>query len=89
MKPSLAVLILLSTLMTSAQACPVCFGAKGDPVVDAAGFAILFLLAVVVSILGGVIAFVLTLAKRSQRYQQQLQEGEAEWIDLTKTSSRN
>jgi len=70
---------LLGLTPGNAFACAVCFGAKGDPVVDAVGIAILFLLGFVGCILAGIVAFAVTLARRSRRYQQQLQEGEAEW----------
>lgn len=71
----------------SAQACAVCFGAKGDPVVNAAGFSILLLGAFILSILGGIIAFMITLARRARRYEQQQQEGEAEWGDVPQLES--
>lgn len=51
----------------AAPACSVCFGAKGDPVTEAAGAAILFLLAVVACVLGGIVAFAVRLAARSRQ----------------------
>lgn len=70
-------------LPASSFACATCFGAVGDPVVEAVGWAILFLLGFVACLLGGILAFCLTLAKRSRLYRQQLQEGEAEWAPLS------
>ncbi len=75
-------LALLAMMTTAATACPTCFGAKGDPVVESIGWAILFLLVMIIGTVGGIIAFFVNVAKRSSRYEQQLQEGTAEWGEL-------
>lgn len=72
---SVVLILSSSTLM----ACPNCFGAKGDPVVESVGWAIMFLLVVILGTLGGIIAFFVNVAKRTQKYEQYLQEGKAEW----------
>lgn len=72
---------------TSVFACAVCFGAADDPVVNAAGFAILLLGVFILSILGGILAFAFTLARRARRYEQQQQEGEAEWDSVPQMES--
>lgn len=60
--------IYLAATSTS-QACAVCFGAEGDPVVDAAGYAILFLFIFVAAMLAGVIGFFYVMMKRSSEHQ--------------------
>jgi len=72
-------LILLSLTAQSAMACPNCFGAPGDPISMSIGKAIMFLLVVVMGTVGGILAFFVSVARRTQKYEQQLQEGDAEW----------
>jgi hypothetical protein len=52
-----------------AEACPVCFGAEGDPVTEAAGFSIMFLFVFVVLMLSGVVGFFYVIMKRSSEHQ--------------------
>ncbi|MEM1157588.1 MAG: hypothetical protein AAGH72_04960 [Verrucomicrobiota bacterium] len=65
--------------MHGLHACPNCFGAPGDPISESIGMAIMFLLVVIMGTLGGIIAFFMNVAKRTKKYEQQLQEGTAEW----------
>ncbi|MEM6884183.1 MAG: hypothetical protein AAF571_04070 [Verrucomicrobiota bacterium] len=75
----ISILILLSLSANSLMACPTCFGAPGDPISMSIGKAIMFLLVIVMGTVGGIIAFFVSVARRTQKYEQQLQEGEAEW----------
>lgn len=50
-----------------AEACSVCLGAKGQPVTEAAGGAIVFLLAVVVCVMAGFGAFAMRLFLRGRK----------------------
>lgn len=49
------------------EACAVCFGGKGQPVSEAAGGAILFLLGLVACVLAAFAAFMVYLAMRARR----------------------
>jgi hypothetical protein len=53
-------------LPTNAQACAVCYGAADDPMVKGMNSAILFLLAAIGSILLGVIALTIYIARRAK-----------------------
>jgi len=75
----LSVAALLSLSVNSVMACPNCFGAPGDPISESIGMAIMFLLVVVTGTVGGIIAFFVSVARRTKKYEQQLQEGTAEW----------
>ncbi len=81
---ALSVLALLSLTMNSVMACPNCFGAPGDPISKSIGIAIMFLLVVIMGTVGGIIAFFVSVARRTKKYEQQLQEGEAEWGEALK-----
>jgi hypothetical protein len=59
-------LFLLVNLPSVARACTVCFGAPGSAQTEAAGWAIAFLLATIVTVLGCVAAFGIYLYRRSQ-----------------------
>lgn len=52
---TLFVAILSLTIVSSAEACSVCFGAKGHPVTEAAGGAILFMVVVIQTMLASII----------------------------------
>jgi uncharacterized protein involved in response to NO len=58
---------LLLALSGMAIACPVCGPGPGQKASDAASNAILFLLAVVLLVIGGIVSFAVTLALRSSR----------------------
>jgi hypothetical protein len=73
--------LILATTSGAVMACPTCFGAKGDPVVESMGMAIMFLLVIIMGTVGGIAAFFVSVIKRTRRYEQQLQEGNAEWGD--------
>ncbi|MGF1678929.1 MAG: hypothetical protein ACFCUX_07020 [Candidatus Methylacidiphilales bacterium] len=73
---------LIWVTTSDAVACVACFGAKDDPVVNAVGWAILFLLGVVAMVVGGAAALFISIARRTRKYQQQLQEGTDEWIEV-------
>lgn len=57
---------LFALLPAAAQACPVCFGAADSSDSQALGIAIVFLLGVLAVVLGGLVAFFICLARRSQ-----------------------
>jgi hypothetical protein len=65
----LLAVVLGAALMAprGAEACAVCFGAKGQPVTEAAGGAILFLLGLVACVLASFAAFMIYLAVRARR----------------------
>jgi uncharacterized protein involved in response to NO len=65
--------LLLLILGAGAQACPVCGPGPGQQASDAASNAILFLLAVILLVMGGIISFVITLANRSRKVARQNQ----------------
>ncbi|MDD5263110.1 MAG: hypothetical protein PHD76_14805 [Methylacidiphilales bacterium] len=52
-----------------ASACAVCFGAAGEKATDAAANAILFLLGVIVTVMGGIAAVAVTLYLRARKHQ--------------------
>lgn len=56
---------LLAWAPVEAMACPACFGAKDDPFTKSIGLGILFLLAVVGSVLGTIAGFFFYLARRA------------------------
>ena len=66
--------LLFSLSARAATACATCFGAADSPQTKAANMAILFLLAVVVAVLGGVATFFLRLL----RNEAPLEEAEHE-----------
>lgn len=63
--PALLLAVLLDP--AAASACSVCFGEKGSQANLAAGQSILFLLAIIVSVLAAVVAFFVVLARRAAR----------------------
>lgn len=66
-KRSLFVLLLvLVSVHTSLQACPVCYGNAESAEVEGARWAILFLLGVTGMVLTGIISFVLRMRKRAR-----------------------
>jgi len=67
--PLLIGLLLFAGMSVPAQACSVCFGAKGDPVTEAAGISIMFLFVFVMVILSGIIGFFWTIFKRTSDHQ--------------------
>lgn len=65
---ALSVVVAMAALAPrGAEACAVCFGAKGQPVTEAAGDAILFLLGLVGCVLAAIIAFIVCLVLRGRR----------------------
>ena len=80
----ITVTVLLALSTNALMACPNCFGAPGDPISKSIGFAIMFLLVIVTGTVGGIIAFFVSVARRTKKYEQQLQEGQAEWGDELK-----
>ena len=54
-----------------ALACPVCFGASDSPTAVALNWAILFLLGLTGTVLGGFVAFFVHLAKRAKLARQE------------------
>ena len=68
--PALAAASLVSLAASGhAMTCPVCFGAKGDPINDYLGVAIMFLLVFVLGILASVVAFFVMSAIKSKRLE--------------------
>ncbi len=59
---------MLFFLPTTAQACAVCFGAPDDPVVQAIGQSILFLLVCIMLVIGTIMAFFIHLMIKSNRH---------------------
>jgi heme/copper-type cytochrome/quinol oxidase subunit 2 len=62
--PGLMLAVLVSVPMDAA-ACAVCFGNAEDPITKSIAWGILFLLAVIVSVLGGIAGFFIYLARRA------------------------
>jgi hypothetical protein len=72
----------------TATACTVCFGASDEPATKAISWAIIFLLGVVGGILGGLIAFMVYLGKRSSAYaKKEAAEQNLLKIDLSETET--
>ena len=69
----MALLAFLS-LPSTASACAVCFGNSDSPWAKALNWGILVLLFVVLSVLGGIVAFFVHMAKRSRMAQLAAQE---------------
>lgn len=59
--------VALGAVPFGAEACAVCFGGKGQPVTEAAGGAILFLLGLVACVLASFAAFMVYLAAKGRR----------------------
>jgi len=57
----------LISLFYTLLACATCMGDSGSPQVQAAGSAILFMLAVLALVFGGMVAVVVSVARRSRR----------------------
>jgi hypothetical protein len=64
-------LVLLLLPADPALACPVCFGPADSPMVDGVNIAILFLLGITGSVLGGFVAFFVHLARRARQVREQ------------------
>jgi len=62
---SIALLFLLAISPSHAWACAACYGQSDSPLAQGMNWGILSLLAVVVTVLGGVAAFFVYLARRS------------------------
>jgi hypothetical protein len=60
------IIMAILWLPTNAQACAVCYGAADDPMVKGMNSAIFFLLAAIGSILLGVIALTIYIARRAK-----------------------
>lgn len=58
--------LLFILTQSLASACPVCFGAEGDPATEGLNFAILTLLGVTGTVVGGFVSFFLRLKRRSR-----------------------
>jgi hypothetical protein len=72
----------------SATACTVCFGASDDAATKAISWAIIFLLGIVGGILGGLIAFMVYLGRRSSAYaKKEAAEQSLLKIDLSETEA--
>ncbi|MDX6766837.1 MAG: hypothetical protein SFU85_08595 [Candidatus Methylacidiphilales bacterium] len=54
---SLGLFLLLSLAATPAHACAMCFGAKGDPVNEAIGMSIFFMIGVIAFVLLAIVGF--------------------------------
>ena len=61
--------VLLLALPCSASACAVCFGNSDSPWAKALNWGILVLLFVVLTVLGGIVAFFMHMAKRARMTQ--------------------
>ena len=48
-------------------ACPVCIGAPGHQTTEAMGWAVLFMLGVLLPVLGGFVGFMIYLVRRAER----------------------
>ncbi|HUF61314.1 MAG TPA: hypothetical protein VMN36_04510 [Verrucomicrobiales bacterium] len=48
-------------------ACPVCFGAPGHQTTEALGWAVLFMLGILIPVLGGFLSFMIYLIRRARR----------------------
>ena len=66
-----------------ALACPVCFGAAEAPLIDGARLGVLVLLAILVAVQGGFVAFFVYLHTRAKRMADS--ELDSEWSELQKT----
>ncbi len=64
---SLFTLVLLSAA-PSLQACAVCWGSVNSKVTDAMGFAILFLLGLLLLVLAGIASIFIILARRARQF---------------------
>jgi len=64
----------------SVLACPVCFGAEETSMIDGAKLGVLVMLAVLLAVQGGFLAFFLYLRKRAKRIADI--ELETEWSEL-------
>jgi hypothetical protein len=62
-------LLLLFVVPHTASACAVCFGASDSPWAKALSWGIIVLLVVVLTVLGGIVAFFMHMAKRSRMVQ--------------------
>jgi hypothetical protein len=66
--------VLVFIVPQTASACAVCFGNSDSPWAKALNWGILVLLFVVLSVLGGIVAFFVHMAKRSRMAQLAAQE---------------
>jgi hypothetical protein len=69
--------------MTTVLACTVCFGAAESAMIDATRLGVLVLLAVLLAVQGGFVAFFLYLRKRAKRMADL--ELDSEWSELQKS----
>jgi hypothetical protein len=67
-------------------ACPSCYGNAEGPLIDAARLGIGLLLALVLAIQGGFVAFFLHLRRQARKVQDQALD--AEWSSLQRTHDR-
>jgi hypothetical protein len=65
---------------SSVLACPVCFGAEETALVDGTKLGVFVMLAILLAVQGGFVAFFLHLRKRAKRFADI--ELDTEWSDL-------
>jgi hypothetical protein len=70
----------------SVLACPVCFGAEETSMIDGARLGVLAMLAVLLAVQGGFVAFFLYLRKRAKQIAEL--DLDAEWSELQGGASR-
>ena len=70
--------------MKTVVACAMCFGAQETSMIDGAKIGVLVLLAVLLAVQGGFVAFFLYLRKRAKRIAED--ELDTEWLALQKPS---
>lgn len=73
--------------VTSALACPVCFGAEETSMIDATKLGILVMLGITFAVQGGFVGFFLYLRRRAKRIAEN--DLDTEWSDLQRGSSRS
>jgi len=68
MKHGVALLLAFAWVTANAQACAVCFGAKGDPVNEAIGSSILFMIGVISLVLCSIVGLFAAFFIRAARH---------------------
>jgi hypothetical protein len=82
----LAAVAVMTVGSSTLLACPVCFGAEETSMIDGARLGVLAMLAVLLAVQGGFVAFFLYLRKRAKRIAEL--DLDAEWSDLQGGASR-